>query len=486
MVFFVPFFALYSQPMIHLHPAQPLHSKQIDALRLFYLVNSAATAYWKLVNHFGSAQSALSATVPAWQALTIHKNHLTNLKRYRADSSQLSRAIDICLLALDNQHYSILFATDIHYPKQLDVLADKPPILFYRGDKRALTQAQIAMVGTRKPSQAARDICEQFAYTFAQEGLWVTSGLAEGIDKHAHLGALKQARGRTVAVLGNGITGCYPRQNQPLYDAIVAQGGVVISEFLPDAKPLAHNFPRRNRIVSGLSLATVVVEAAVKSGSLITASQAAEQGKTVFAIPGHIYNTQAKGCHQLIRDGAILVDAPEQVIEDINLPRRLHDDAHHSPSTAINEIAPSTNQAEQPNRTQQNTQLQAQQTHQTQAAKGNATPANTAPIQAAQVDMFAAPIQAVNHQQTMPESSNTQTPETAQVSVMASSNGVDSNTLPSHLDRLLSVLDWVGQDMDKLIATSQLDVAELSSQLMELELHGLVVQQGGLYLRCRP
>lgn len=411
---------------VNLNSSHSLSDAQIASLQLFFVVNSAARAYWKLIDHFGGAATALQATDEDWSAKGVHANHVKNFNQFRAQDAALTKDIDSCLTALENGHYGAVFVDDTHYPKQLDVLHDKPPVLFLRGDKHALNQAQVAMVGTRKPSQAARDICERFAQHFATEGLWVTSGLADGIDRHAHIGALKQQQGRTVAVLGNGITSCYPRSNQKLYDAIVSEGGAVISEFLPAAKPMAHHFPRRNRVVSGLSLATVVVEAAQKSGSLITASFAAEQGKTVFAIPGHIYNAQAKGCHQLIREGAILVDEPAQVIEDINLPRRIHVAEQHGMTTPVPD-APSGDLFSQP------------------------------PVE-----------------------------QTDQTSVCSQLDVSPTHDMPAHLDQLLNQLDWVGQDMDRLISQTGLSIAELSSQLMELELMGLAVQQGGLYLRCRP
>jgi len=156
-----------------------------------------------------------------------------------------------------------------------------------------------------------------FAYYLSEQGFYINSGLAEGIDKVAHQAALQHQR--TIAVIGTGLDQTYPAANQPLREQILNAGGTVITEFLPGTPPLQQNFPRRNRIVSGLSLGVIVAEAALKSGSLITAKWASEQGKTVFAIPGHIYSEHHKGCHQLIRDGAILIDHPQQVIEDLAL-----------------------------------------------------------------------------------------------------------------------------------------------------------------------
>ena len=196
------------------------------------------------------------------------------------------------------------------------------PFLFVRGAIECLIQPQLAMVGSRKPTPSGAQIARQFAAALAEQGLWITSGLAHGIDTEAHMGALSVSGGRTIAVLGTGIEVCYPDNQRFLYDRIVAEGGAIVSEFLPDTTPRPYYFPRRNRIVSGLALGTLVVEAALKSGSLITARLAAEQGRLVFALPGHIQNPQAEGCHHLIREGAILVDRPAQVLEDLQLPRR--------------------------------------------------------------------------------------------------------------------------------------------------------------------
>ena len=151
----------------------------------------------------------------------------------------------------------------------------------------------------------------------SEQGFYINSGLAQGIDEAAHQAALQHRR--TIAVMGTGIEQTYPAAHQTLRQQIIEHGGTVITEFLPFTPPLQQHFPRRNRIVSGLSLGVIVAEAALKSGSLLTAQWAAEQGKTTFAIPGHIYSEHHQGCHQLIREGAILIDHPQQVIEELAL-----------------------------------------------------------------------------------------------------------------------------------------------------------------------
>ena len=184
-----------------------------------------------------------------------------------------------------------------------------------RGKIEALQFQQLAIVGSRYPTPAGEQQAYEFAQALTDMGLTITSGLAKGIDACAHKGAL-QAQGSTIAVLGNGLNEIYPKQNHQLSEE-VCEKGALISEFGLWTKPHPGHFPRRNRIVSGLSMGTLVVEATLKSGSLITARQALEQNREVFAIPGPVSNPQKAGCHHLIRQGATLVESPEQIIEEL-------------------------------------------------------------------------------------------------------------------------------------------------------------------------
>ena len=250
-----------------------------------------------------------------WSQLGLHANHLKRLQEFQTAQGQQKFEQLIQLIC---QHSDfILTPEDIGYPTQLLPYPDHPPILFGQGQAQALLQPQIAMVGSRKPSPHGRQVAYDFAYYLSEKGFYINSGLAHGIDEAAHRGGL--AHHRTIAVTGTGLDTVYPSQNIKLAQQIT-QSGAIVTEFLPTTMPLQQHFPRRNRIVSGLSLGVVVVEAALKSGSLITANEAANQGKMVFAIPGHIYSEHHQGCHQLIREGATLVDHPEQVIEDLALP----------------------------------------------------------------------------------------------------------------------------------------------------------------------
>lgn len=202
-----------------------------------------------------------------------------------------------------------------YYPKRLLEISSSPWILFVKGHVDILTSNQIAIVGSRRPTPNGKENAFHFSQRLSQAGLVITSGLAVGIDMAAHHGALEQ--GKTLAVMGTGVDRIYPASNRSLADKIIEKGGAIISEFLLGVPPLPTHFPRRNRLISGLSLGTLVVEADIKSGSLITACFATEQGREVFAIPGSIHNPRVRGCHWLIKQGAKLVESVEDVLEEL-------------------------------------------------------------------------------------------------------------------------------------------------------------------------
>lgn len=216
---------------------------------------------------------------------------------------------------LDRPAHHFLRLGSPAYPRLLANLPDPPAGLLVRGNPDVLSLPQLAIVGSRNPTQAGHDIARQFAAQLAQSGLVITSGLAIGIDAAAHRGALESG-GKTIAVCGTGLDIDYPRANAGLSEEI-ASGGALVSEFPLGTPASKGNFPRRNRIISGLSLGTLVVEAAVRSGSLITARLAGEQGREVFAIPGSIRNPLARGCHKLIREGAQLVETPADIFSEL-------------------------------------------------------------------------------------------------------------------------------------------------------------------------
>ena len=220
-------------------------------------------------------------------------------------------------LAKANNH--IVTLADPDYPKALLEIADPPPLLYAKGNIALLNKLSIAIVGSRNASVQGEKNAEAFAQGLAEHGLCIVSGLALGIDGAAHRGALK-AKGDTIAVVGTGLDMVYPAQHRDLAHQI-ASSGLIISEFPLGTLSKPQNFPRRNRLISGLSLGCLVVEANLKSGSQITARLSAEQGREVFAIPGSIHSPLAKGCHQLIKQGAKLVDSLQDIVEELNLSK---------------------------------------------------------------------------------------------------------------------------------------------------------------------
>jgi DNA processing protein len=216
----------------------------------------------------------------------------------------------------------VLTLADSAYPPSLLQTEDPPLMLYVMGRIPPAWPAGIAVVGSRNPTHQGLDNARQFSRSFAQAGITVVSGLARGVDGAAHEGALQGAAAgqlATIAVVGTGLDRVYPRQHLELARRI-AEHGLLVSEYPLGTPPLAQNFPRRNRIISALSQGTLVVEAALKSGSLITARQAAEQGREVFAIPGSIHSPQSRGCHWLLKQGAKLVESAQDVLEELRLP----------------------------------------------------------------------------------------------------------------------------------------------------------------------
>ncbi|WP_271409926.1 DNA-processing protein DprA [Pseudomonas sp. Q1-7] len=278
-------------------------------LRLHHLPELGPARFRRLIEAFGSASAALSAPAAAWRALG-----LPGASAEPRRSPDIREAAARALAWLERPGRHVLCWDDPGYPALLAELANAPPLLYVDGAAGLLERPQLAVVGSRRASAAGLDTARAFARSLAGGGFVITSGLALGIDGAAHQGALETG-GATVAVLGTGLERLYPNRHRGLAARIVEEGGALVSELPLDCPPQPANFPRRNRIISGLSLGVLVVEASPSSGSLITARLAAEQGREVYAIPGSIHHPGARGCHQLIREGATLVEKVEDILE---------------------------------------------------------------------------------------------------------------------------------------------------------------------------
>ncbi len=288
-------------------------AERLAYLQLAFTPYLGISSFLRLLKEWGSAQEVITRpfkevspfiaqpkkVLPFWQNTDIKEKYL-----YPA-----------LIWEKSNPNNHLITLLDDVYPPLLGEIYSPPPLLFARGRLNLLSNPlKIAIVGSRKPTPQGLHLAEETSEQLSDHGFSIISGLATGIDGASHRGALK-GKGSTIAILGTGIDLVYPKNHHTLAHEI-ADKGLLLTEFPLGTKPLAQNFPRRNRIISGLSLATVVVEAALRSGSLITAHTAAKAGREVMAFPGSIHNPEAKGCHSLIKEGAKLVESASEIMED--------------------------------------------------------------------------------------------------------------------------------------------------------------------------
>jgi DNA processing protein len=282
-------------------------------LRLVQAPGVGAGAARRLLAAFGSPQAVLRASPAAWRDVGgIEAAH--GLAQDTAEIDALHARTVAWLRAAPGRRHIVTLG-DAAYPEPLLNIADPPALLYAEGRVELLRATSLAIVGSRHATPPGRDNARQFARHLSQGGLCVVSGLALGIDGAAHEGAL-DGPGGTVAVVGTGLEQVYPSRHKALAERIVAQG-LVVSEYPLGTPPLGQNFPRRNRIIAGLTRGTLVVEAALQSGSLITARLAMEGGREVFAIPGSIHSPQSRGCHRLIQQGAKLVETADDILQEL-------------------------------------------------------------------------------------------------------------------------------------------------------------------------
>jgi DNA processing protein len=282
----------------------------MDELQAWLMLARAPSAHSgviePLLQHFGGPCALMRATADELREAGASAAFAT----FVTDPAKRMLDADLRWLERDGNH--LIHWRDPRYPSLLRAISDAPIALYVQGAASCLERAQLAIVGSRNPTPAGREIAYELAQEMAMQGLIVTSGLAAGIDAAAHRGALA-ANGQTIAVCGTGLDQVYPRSHRELA-AQIADCGALVSEFPLGTPAIRTNFPRRNRIISGLSLGTLVVEAALRSGSLITARLATEQGREVFAVPGSIRNPLAQGCHALIRQGAKLIESASDIV----------------------------------------------------------------------------------------------------------------------------------------------------------------------------
>ncbi len=285
-------------------------------LLLSLLPGVGPSRYWSWIDIHKTPEKALLAPPETLPRINPYaKKALTEFQQQGEMSPLACRGYEV-LESIERQNARLVTHQHRDYPGLLGQISRPPPLLFVKGNTELLALPQIAIIGTRHPTTGGIENTRSFSRYLSQGGFTITSGLALGIDGFAHEAALNVG-GKTIAVMATGIDRVYPQKHQRLADAILDKGGLLVTEFIPGTQAHAANFPQRNRIISGLSLGVLVMEAAIKSGSLITARYALEQNREVFAVPGSIHNPQSKGCHELIKQGAQLVESGEDIIKQL-------------------------------------------------------------------------------------------------------------------------------------------------------------------------
>jgi DNA processing protein len=289
-------------------------------LSLYFTKGVGAAFLRRLLDKYMRATPSCFPDNPQIAALSSTEAELLAVKRALKPDRALNLLLDQTWQWLQEQGNHVVLSSDHVYPAMLREIPDYPPVIFTKGNIQVLRRPMLAIVGSRSCSAYGRAVAYRLAAELSDKGLVICSGLASGIDTQAHLAAL-DSKGATVAVLGNGLGSVYPASNKSLAERIVSQGfpetGAILSELPLDAGPVAEHFPQRNRIISGLSLGVCVVEANMRSGSLITARLALEQNREIFSVPGSINSPGSRGCHKLLRQGAILTENAQDIFEHI-------------------------------------------------------------------------------------------------------------------------------------------------------------------------
>jgi DNA processing protein len=416
-------------------------------LQLEYTAKLPLDAVRAWLAALGSAAAILEASVLDLASIAGEPAAIAFKIPNEAAALQRQTYIDAALVWLaDDRHQGvrhILTWDSVDYPAQLLTINDPPLVLFVQGNPLALSQTAIGIVGARNATQQGTLNARSFAQALAEKNITIISGLALGIDAAAHEGALLATNNSysTIAVVGTGIDRVYPSSHRDLAHRIATKGAV-ISEFPVGTPPIAHNFPRRNRLIAGLSRGILVVEAAIRSGSLITARVAGEQGREVLAIPGSIHAPLSKGCHQLIKQGAKLVESAQDILEELHLLTDTDNDTNNDNQSAALQI---TNNSQTPKK-QSHKQLIDAQLQKTGKRK--------LPLSRASSNLQ---MQALSLQKT---------------------------ELPDTNDVVLAAMGHTPMDLDQIVLATALATGEVLSRLTELELLGdLEVLEGGRYQR---
>ena len=412
---------------------------------------------YKLLQGFDSPEAILSASNSQLTNAGLSATTVTALRE--VDQSAIDSDIDWCDVSDDR--YIIPFFSD-SYPPLLKQIADPPLVLYVRGDLEVLHTPQLAIVGSRKPSNSAASHAGAMAGQLCGYGLTICSGLAVGVDACAHRGAL-QANGLTVAVTATGLDRVYPAANQALAHEIV-KAGAIVSEFPIGTTPKPAYFPRRNRIISGLCFGTLVVEAALKSGTLTTAAHATEQSREVFAIPGSIDNPQSKGCHALIRNGATLVETIDDIL--VQLAPLLPPAVDFKPAKTGNSNVEKNRQPDEeliPASSAKPTQAPAP-TNQEQSAT---TPEEPVPEEPAPEQ----PAIKANPDNSTEKKQHTDEPK-------------QPRDLPADLQKVLDAFDYNPLPLDAIVESTGVDIVTVTSHAFDLELSGAIIKvAGGKYVK---
>ena len=440
---------------------QNLSEAEISAWLKLTLANGVGSSVQRsLLKEFGSPQAIFDAG-----ELLIEK-YIGQSKAQKLFAAQTDEIIEQTLtwLQLSEQHHIITLA-DENYPKILLNISDPPTIIYARGNIELLNHQGLAVVGSRNATPQGLLNAENFCQVIANFGLPIISGLALGIDSAAHKGALKADNGATLAVIGTGINRMYPASNKNLALQILEQNGLIITEFPLNTSPSPENFPRRNRLISGLSLGILVVEATIDSGSLITAKLAAEQGREVFAIPGSIHSPLSKGCHKLIRQGAKLVETANDILEELRFKPYVPNIKKVEPKLVIKkenieDIENNIEDIENIENIEKTEKIENDK-----ITKAKATNKNT---------------KTATKNKTKSKTTNKKTAKNT-------INKIESNNENNNDDNINKVLNFMGYSpctLDELVERTNISAAEILTHLLTLEMQGKISTiPGGSYQR---